>query len=787
MIVHDRIRLIDAAKIPRKGDFLHDIISKNMPDLRSYFANAETSARWSVYALFALAPLFFVPLSWISVPQSKIFLVAIVVTVAFLAWIAHSLNSGSFRFPKSPLLIAAALIPLAYIASAFATGFSLEAFAGDGRGQDTVVGFMLLYLAFLVSAEVLGRSSVLPALQSLFAGATTIALIQLVHLFAPSFTFGGVLTLPATSVVGSWHDLGIFLALIVFISLSLWRTSALVGYWKPLALCAGILSFALLLLVNLSDVWAGLLVASIFWILWQYRSAGAVIFSSVRAIAPWIALALISAAMFFGGNALQEALPPQLQVVQIEVRPSWQGTFAVGREVFAEPTQIFFGSGPNTFSREWGVHKPLSVNETQFWNTDFYYGVGFIPTSLLSTGIAGLLAWGAVSLALLWALYRLFREPSKTTTLGAALIGSALFLTAFHILYVPGPALGLLTFLIFGAFVAERIFAGEVQECVFSVKWEEWKGKIGTVLLVVSALIVFLSSVQTVRVLLSDVFVNRAVATYAETGDATKATHSLSRALAVSSKNDRAHRAGVELGMLRLSELASQGSLDANAQTQLQTTLAAVIQHGLSAVSIESDDYQNWLTLARLYGELAGAGIEGAEKSAREAYKEAKVNNPSSPLPYVGEAQLDLLGGKDEAARMNLELALEKKPNLAAAHFLLSQIYARANDFAKAREYARFAVEAAPNDPLGWYNAGTILYAEENYSEAAYAFEQAIALQNNYANAYFLLGISYQRLGRDEDALKSFKTVDALNPGNSEIKELIATIEKSGSSTSTPE
>jgi len=137
----------------------------------------------------------------------------------------------------------------------------------------------------------------------------------------------------------------------------------------------------------------------------------------------------------------------------------------------------------------------------------------------------------------------------------------------------------------------------------------------------------------------------------------------------------------------------------------------------------------------------------------------------------------DLAKGDDGAARGNLETALRIKPDLAAAHFLLSQVEARAGNFGTALEHAATVTQIAGEDPLGWYNLGTVLYAQKNYEIAASALERAASLQSNYGNALFLLGLSYYRLDRREDALAALKVVAALNPGDARLGEMIAALE----------
>jgi tetratricopeptide (TPR) repeat protein len=54
-------------------------------------------------------------------------------------------------------------------------------------------------------------------------------------------------------------------------------------------------------------------------------------------------------------------------------------------------------------------------------------------------------------------------------------------------------------------------------------------------------------------------------------------------------------------------------------------------------------------------------------------------------------------------------------------------------------------------------------------------------LDSQYANAKYFLGLSYERLGRREDAIKQFEGIKVTNPDNQEI-ELILSNLKAGKS-----
>ena len=116
------------------------------------------------------------------------------------------------------------------------------------------------------------------------------------------------------------------------------------------------------------------------------------------------------------------------------------------------------------------------------------------------------------------------------------------------------------------------------------------------------------------------------------------------------------------------------------------------------------------------------------------------------------------------------------KPDLAAAYYLQSQILASKSDFKNGIVAAAKAAQGVPDDPLGWYNLGAIAYAGADYATAVTAEEKALALNSQYANAMYILGLSYYELKRPDDAIKVFKELDKLNPNNTAVISILANL-----------
>lgn len=732
-----------------------------MPEMLS-----ERIARWSTYLVWLLLPFFFIPVSFVSVQAAKVLLVACGAALGVVALAIWSIYRGSLVLPKHPLLIATLLVPTAYLISAFVTGGTFGSLIGEMPGQDTVVTAVLFYTLFLLSSVVLfSRARLSIALSAMLLGGMILAVVQVIRIALPSVSFGGVLTNATSTIIGSWHDLAIIFGLFAFLSLTLavgHREIVRLPQWMILSFAATSIFF--LVIINQADVWFVFAASTFTYALYLFW-----VKSNWTHIALFAIFTLGSLFMWWGGGYVHDRLPAPVQITQVEVRPSWEGTFAIGQRVFSEGGGLLFGSGPNSFSRVWGSYKPLSVNATQFWSIDFFSGVGFIPTSVVTTGILGFFAWMTVVGVLAWSLALFFWRAPHDGLLAprAQILVGSLYLAALHILYTPGFSISALTFLFFGALVAAEVQDGVFGSWTISFSWNTAKSAFCAAAVAVAATLIGLCSFQSVRLLVSDSLINRASLLYAKSGDARAASGSVNAALAILPHNSRANRAAVEIGLLELQRLSRSADASVGAQNALRDALSKTVDRGLAAVSADSSNYLNWLALARLYGELSGAGVEGANAQARAAYEKARASNRTNPIPLIGLAQLDLAAGDTRSAREHLVAASALKPNLAITHYLLLQTNLLDGKIAEAQSEAMAVVQLAPQDPLGWYTLGALLYSTRAYADATKALGRAIELQRDYADAYFVLGLSYYELGKIDEAIASFEKVTQLDSQNS--------------------
>jgi len=747
-------------------------------------SNTNVVTRYALIALITLLPLFFIPLPWSSVTQSKMILVMGLVLLAVLGHLIARALHGSVHVPRSVLVGAVFLLPIAYLVSAAVSGFSMQALIGQGIEQDTVAAVFLWYMLSVVAAfSLAGNPGLMRSLLRAFVLSTLVLFVfQTLHIMFPQLTLGGLLQGPTVNVFGSWHDLGILAGMVVFVTAALWNSVLFNGVWRYVAVAAGTAALLMLFLIHYADVFWGLAALSVLAFVVSVRSAlkseETMLKKALVRHSPWGALAIVSVLAALFAAQFSTVLPDRVAITEVEVRPSWQGTFDVGRQTLSAPSSLVFGSGPNSFIREWAEHKPAGVNATPFWESDFSFGVGIIPTSLFTAGLFGAIAWVAILLAFLMLCMRFVREARPLVTgrmLFGTLLGATGFLLAFQLMYTPGAALTTLTFLFLGSVAAVSV--GDAPSIHARLGFGNLRELATIVGMILVAALILVSVGFMGREVASNLLVNRAAVGFQRTGDIGAAATSIGRALLISPNNDRAHRAAAELGVVQLMRLMNEvDTQNADAAQRLQQTLQTTIQHGLTAVSIDDSNYQNWLLLAQVYGNLAGASVQGALEAASQAYMRAFETNPSNPTPKLRLAQLAAARDDRASARTLANEALALKPDLAAAHYLLSQIEAADGNADAALTAAAAAAQYVPQEPLAWFNLGYLLYATGSYREAALSLQQAVTLNPEYANALFILGLSYEALDMPQDAITALQRVRELNPTDTWLSSMIENI-----------
>ncbi len=742
----------------------------------------------SIVALLAslVVSLFiFIPSTAIPFGATKTFLLASGALITLALYILARLSRGNVIFPPSILVGALWLPVIAYALSSAFSGISFgSALWGTSLEPDTL-GFMLVVAVLgTLTAFVLRRAEHYRLYLSVSAYAFCVVVaLQLVILIVGQFAPSTIS--PSFSIVGSYDDLALLLGLGVVSILMTLRFMELSKRAHKALLLGGMGAMVLLAVTNSSLVWVllalvslGLFVESV-----MKRSHGASdsdlddVGSSMdyeptgtdegshSLILP---LAVLAVSLFFLiGGTLGGALANSLNMNVLSIRPSWQSTIAIAQNTYG--TSPIFGSGPGTFGVQWLKYRDASLNSTVFWNVDFSSGIGFVPTSFVTTGVLGVLAWlGFLGLFIVFGIRMLIRRASNDPFISYVAILSfvaSLYLFTTAVFGLPNSVILALAFVFAGLFISTTRFAEGSKQwgIIFSRS-----PRIGFVI-VFSLTILLLASVVAAYTLVGHYIATSKITSAGNAfsaGDLDYADRESQNSISFA-PSAAAYQIQASVASARLNQIVASSTMSvSSAQQAFQTALSTGINAAMTATRLAPSDYQSWIALGNLYSQAVPLGVESAYDSAKTAYEKAQSLNPTNPQIQYILAQLNIANKNNKAAEENLKAAIALKQDYTAAIFLLSQLQVKDGNVKDALASALAAAYFQPNDQNILFQVGILYAAQNNLTNAAAALSAAVDANPSFANARYFLSAVYAKQGDLGKALIQMQAISAMSEEN---------------------
>lgn len=744
----------------------------------------ETFGSWALIITIVAAVFVFIPSLSIPFTTTKSYVLAAGALISLALYILARLSRGNVILPPLALVGALWLPVVAYALSAAFSGISFaNAFWGTVLETDTL-GFMLVAAVLgTLASLMLRRPEHYRSFLTVGAWAFGILvalqlLVVIVGQFAPNTVS------PSFSIVGSVNDLAFLLGLGVVAILVTLREVELSERARRSLSIIGIGAVILLAIANVSLIWILLALVSLgFFVESVMRRRGQGVDADLddvevveegptagdegnrSLVLPLVVLAL--SLFFILGGTLGGALANALHVNEINVRPSWQSTFSVASKAISSAP--IFGTGPRTFGEQWLKYRDTSLNSTVFWNIDFSSGIGFIPTSFVTTGIVGIIAWVAfLALFIFFGVRMLIlRAPREPFSRFVAMLSflASLYLFTIAIFDLPSSIVLALAFVFAGIFISTMRFSAQGSQwgIIFARS-----PRIGFVI-VFSLTILLLASVVAAYSL-----VGRYVAAVELTsagaaisaGDLARAERATQNSVSFA-PSAAAYQLEASIARARLNEVAASTTMPAAAaQKAFQDALSTGINAALTATSLAPGDYQNWLALGSLYAQAVPLNVSGAYDSAKTAYDKAKALNPTNPqIPYI-LAQLDIANKDTKAAQEDLKEAITLKQDYTAAIFLLSQLEVQDGNVKDALNSALAAAYFQPNDPNILFQVGILYAAQNDFKNAAAALSAAVDANPQFANARYFLAAVFEKLGDSQSALSEMQAIANMSEEN---------------------
>ncbi len=746
-------------------------------------------SEYIIVGLIFLIPVFFVPSIFVSVFASKMILIITAIVLCVGMFLASTLSRGTIVFPKTKLLIPLLLLPLiAFISSVF-SGSIMKSFIGDVFDVGTSSSLFILVLLSFVTIFIV-KENIKIGIKSLFALVFSSVLV-IVHLLLRMY---GAEMLPASVasrvpnfLVGGPLDTSILLGASIIGIMSILHNEVLSKWMKYLLSAVLVASTIFIGAVGFlpAVITIGLFALIYFvynfsWMVGSTNNSKDTILSSI----PSLVVLVISTVFVISGSVLSSYTSNLFAINTIEIRPGISvSVYLINRSIMSNP---LLGTGPNMFKELWDINKPLEINNTQFWASDFNFGSGFVPTMFATSGLLGGLA-----LLIFFGLYLYYGFKSlfanvgdnETRYLSSTTFFISVFLWIMSFLYVPSIAILALMFIFTGITIGTFVLRGIAEQKDINL-FSSPKANFVVVFVIVICLIssVALGYFVWERGVASFV-AQRGVAKLSN-GDTLGARADLLSALRMV-QTDTYWRAYSSVSMSEinriLSSVSEPGKLTDADRSAIQGAISDAVAAARNAIAYNNKNYQNWFALGNIYEILAQNGIEGSLENATNAYTEAQNRSPQNPAILLAFARLKAIAGDNESAKNMIIQSITIKNDYTDAYFALAQIEVALNNIQGAISSIEATTFIDPNNPNLYFQLGILKYNARDYEGSALAFERALVILPNYANAQYFLGLSYERLGRRSDALAQFNSINETNPGNQEVEFIISNL-KAGKS-----
>ena len=753
--------------------------------------------RFIVFATIFLMPLFWLPFSVEAFDFNKVYLLATLVLVGLLLWLAKMVFYDK-KFTIKWTLLDPFILAFAIVSTIGAfTGIDkwTSIFGFYGKFWPSVLGlWAMVGFYFLVTNNI--KKADLTALTKVFTWSSLLVVVSsylaIFNVWAKiSALLGGklpaIMSLRTFSLAGgSLEALAMFLAcvsvaIIVFISLARSTKKEIVSYFVLFG------ALGLLIVVDFTPAWLTMLAALILFLVFSFwkrifktdvnRLTLATLFAIIAVV--FIFVSPVRAFLnqtFFAGGLPQEVLLNQ--------KTSW----SLASQGFGE--HWLLGAGTGNFHYVFAKFKPAAFLNTQFWQLRFDRAGSYWAELLTEGGALGAFFYLAMAAMFLLISY-FFIASAKSKLMGSGgdknkdkdkgqNVGVIPFVVMVFALLV-GQAFYYQTTVLafsFWLFLALGVVAwGEaLREKSFSFQEFPEAGLVFSIVFWLIAVAMAFVCFTMGKYYLADVYYRQYLVS--------PNTNLVKLETATRLAPDRAvyHIALSRAYLQKFTEEASKAQPDKQVAAQFIST---AVQESKTAVAKSPNMVVAYETAGVVYREIQ-AVVTGSKDWAVKSFQDVLRLEPLNPAVITELGKLALADKNEEQARSYFQQAIDMKADFVDAHLQMAFLDDQSGKKELAQSRLENLVRVSPFSVDAHFQLGRIYYNEGEYDKAAEQFQTAIALFPNHSNSLYSLALVYEKQGDYDKALELMKRVGELNMGNQDIEDKIAALQASSHNKTAP-
>jgi|GEM_PF-1618442 len=671
----------------------------------------------------------------------KQYIITLLILLASIIGLVAAVFNESIQFPKTKVWYALAGIVVAVFLSALISPVAREGIIGYGTEVDTALFIGIWVLLIVLASTFIDSNKKTHA--SIFVLGVGSAIIILLQLIGAVFFKGNI------GLVSSVVEISILSVFII--TLALGSDQFAVRFFNKQILQKSFVFFLVLLGL------IGMFVANYFlgWVVVGLVALCGVLYvlfqkmqTHVPVRIPWLSIAVFFIALIgmFVGSISGSWLHGS--TFNDPTKPSLHSTIEVTRVALLE--HPIFGVGPNQFAYLWDSKKTVQDIVSPISHVQYSLGFAYFPTFIATTGILGLLAFVSFFVLFVGLGISVIRKilmvgHHDTVTLMAWILSFILFI--FTLITTPDFSIIILTAITAGIALGSSVINGYIFGQSIAVSINNRRSKI----IVSSLTLVF------ILFIIMSYTTTRSIVAYASYRSVLKqpidATLADKMVRIINLRpHDVYYRALTDVYVNLLQKNVSQK--DANVDI-IRSLVQGAVTASQKAISYNPNNYRNLKKAGDISTILGQLQVEGAYAQAKDLYTQALDKKPYSTDVLLALADLYQIQNDKNKVRDYANIARSVSPQNPSVYITMARLALSEKDLKGATQYVSLAVSVKPNDGNLWLELGGLLYQQSDYENASRAFMRSIELYP-IQDAYYYLGLSLKKLGRDEEVTQIY-------------------------------
>jgi Tfp pilus assembly protein PilF len=731
-----------------------------------------------IFPLFSgLTILFFIP-TWSGLDVGKTYFFVIGTCILALIFIFSAFYKKEISLPDKKILWITGGLMCFIIVSVFFAPVTWLAVFGRVLEFSTVV-FMSMLLIFMTLAiyffSAIKNTTKYIAIVSVFFVIT--ALFQICLLLFPNVFGLGTFVQKTQTLIGTWHDLGIFATLFLFGALYVLVSKKMTLVQNIILYSFVSVSLFFVFLNNLRHLYAitFVLVAYCAFIAFKKRK---------KNTTKYLILASIGLMLVFG-FIFQQRIGLYLTkraIVYSEVKPSLGSTLTVfGKTVKNSP---LFGAGPNHFSVSWNQYKPAVVNNSVLFQTQF--NVGNSTFFSLAVAYGPVFALMSILLLGMYVFYSIKKirivsgRDATDTTNHTLFYTKFIFVISLYyvfifftqnlsishwILFISSISIVLGHLHYYGLLHLTRVTYSSLQSKFKKIGWFST--------LIISVVVVgYVLTISVIKVYAYGVAEMGSKSL--NKGDTETAITRFSKAYSID-QNDIYARLVSQIAFKKINEVNEQQITDENKETlkvYFQNLFSQTVEAGQVAYNRNPKDLDNVINLITIYRSVIPAVKDAYSQTVNMIDYGMKLS-PESPVLHLYRARAEFDNGDTVEAQNYAERAIQAKGNYSEAYVFLSRLFETTNDTAKSKEYLEYAILADPQNLTALSDYAIISLNEKDYEVVAGVLSQMLSVDPMLHQVRFYFALALVELGQVDQAIAQFEILRTYFPDNTDLTSQI--------------